>query len=106
MHGQRVRRILPGMTAHTKVSAKGQIVIPKHLRDRLDWSIGTELEIEESPGGLVLRARHDPTKRISYEEFRRRMPKYDGPPISAEEMNEAILQEAARRWRVKQRNMR
>ncbi len=94
------------MTAHTKVSGKGQVVIPKHLRDHLDWPVGTELEIEESADGLLLRPRRDQLKPISYEEFRRRMPRYEGPVISVEEMNEAILREAALRWEEKERRSR
>lgn len=87
------------MNAHTRVSAKGQIVIPKGLRDRLAWAPGTELEIEESGNGLTLRPVEDASRRISYEEFTRRMPRYDGPPASLEDMNDAILGEAARRWK-------
>jgi len=94
------------MTAHTRVSAKGQIVIPKHLRDQLAWCPGTELEIEESADGLLLRPKRDPRRRISIEEFRRRMPRYDGPVVPIEEMDRAILQEAARRWEQEERRNR
>lgn len=94
------------MNAQTKMSAKGQIVIPKELRDRLDWATGTELEIEESADGLLLRPRRDASQRISYAEFRRRVPKYEGPTVTIEQMNEALLKEAARRWRMKQRRMK
>jgi len=94
------------MNAQTKVSAKGQIVIPKELRSRLDWVPGTQLEIEESADGLILRSARHSRPRISYDEFRRRLPRYDGPPVSIEEMNEEILQEAARRWREKERRSR
>jgi AbrB family looped-hinge helix DNA binding protein len=94
------------MNAETKMSAKGQVVIPKHLRDQLDWRPGTELEVEESADGVLLRAKRDPRRRISYEEFERLRPKYDGPVVSIEEMNQAILDEAARRWRMKERRSR
>jgi AbrB family looped-hinge helix DNA binding protein len=94
------------MNAETKMSAKGQVVIPKHLRDRLDWVTGTELEIEESADGVLLRTKRDPRRRITVEEFERLRPKYDGPVISIEEMNQAILDEAARRWRKKERRSR
>ena len=39
----------------TSVSSKGQIVIPKELRDRRGLHTGTELEIEEVPEGMLLR---------------------------------------------------
>ena len=94
------------MNAETKMSAKGQVVIPKQLRDQLDWVTGTELEIEESADGVLLRAKRDPRRRISLEEFEKRRPKYDGPVVSVEEMNQAVLEEAARRWREKERRLR
>ena len=49
--------ILPAMTAkpRTRMSSKGQIVLPKAIRDKRGWTEGTELEIEEVPGGLLLR---------------------------------------------------
>jgi AbrB family looped-hinge helix DNA binding protein len=43
------------MTAMTKVSAKGQVVIPKDVRDRLRWPQGTELEVVDGPAGVMLR---------------------------------------------------
>lgn len=94
------------MNAQTKVSAKGQIVIPKRVREQLDWVAGTELEIEETLDGVLLRPKIDSSRRITYEEFKRRRPRYDGPVISIEEMNEAILREAARRWKEKERRGR
>ncbi len=39
----------------TTLSSKGQIVIPKELRDRRGLHTGTELEIEEVPEGMLLR---------------------------------------------------
>ena len=39
----------------TKVSSKGQIVIPKYLRDRWGFKRGTVLELaEHSPGQLII----------------------------------------------------
>jgi AbrB family looped-hinge helix DNA binding protein len=37
------------------VSSKGQVVIPKRLRDARNWPAGTTLEVEELPQGLLLR---------------------------------------------------
>lgn len=39
------------------VSSKGQVVIPKRLRDARNWPAGTMLEVEELPQGLLLRAK-------------------------------------------------
>lgn len=37
------------------VSEKGQVTIPKHLRDRLGLGAGSEVEFEQQGDGLVLR---------------------------------------------------
>jgi AbrB family looped-hinge helix DNA binding protein len=39
----------------TTLSTKGQLIIPKELRERLGWREGTELEVEEHGGGVILR---------------------------------------------------
>ncbi len=39
----------------TIVSSKGQMVLPKALRDRKHWAPGTKLALEEVPGGVFVR---------------------------------------------------
>jgi AbrB family looped-hinge helix DNA binding protein len=39
----------------TQMSSKGQIVLPKELRDRRGLAPGAEVEIEEVPEGVLLR---------------------------------------------------
>ena len=80
------------MNAQTKVSAKGQVVIPKDIRDRYRLEAGRILDVIETPEGVLLRPRHE-RERITMEEAKRRLAeiiKYDGPPVSIEEMNETI----------------
>jgi AbrB family looped-hinge helix DNA binding protein len=44
----------PGkMKAATRLTSKGQVVIPKPVRDRLRWRSGTRLELEVVNGGSV-----------------------------------------------------
>ena len=43
------------MGAQTKLSAKGQVVIPKDVRDRLGLAEGAKLDIVETAAGLLLR---------------------------------------------------
>lgn len=43
----------------TTVSEKGQITIPKAIRDSLGIRAGTILEVEEWEEGVVLRKRHE-----------------------------------------------
>ena len=39
-----------------KISSKGQIVIPKQIRDRHRWGPGTELAVIDSAGGVRIEA--------------------------------------------------
>jgi AbrB family looped-hinge helix DNA binding protein len=49
----------------TRLSVKGQIVLPKALRDSKAWKPGTEFVVEERPEGVLLRpARLFPKKSI------------------------------------------
>lgn len=43
--------------ALTRVSSKGQVVIPKEVRDRLNLRPGDELTVEELDNAIVLRVR-------------------------------------------------
>ena len=85
----------------TRVSSKGQVVLPKSLRDELDWPAGTDLTIEKRDGSVVLR-RKSTIRPTTIDEVAG-MFKYDGPPISLEDMERAIDAEHAERWRRKSR---
>ena len=41
------------MKAATKLNAKGQVVIPKAVRERLRWRAGAELDVEIASDGSV-----------------------------------------------------
>jgi AbrB family looped-hinge helix DNA binding protein len=85
------------MNAQTKMSAKGQVVIPKAVRDRLQWREGASLEVVETASGVLLRPSGVARERITIEEFRRRHPPQPGPRLTLRQMNEAVAREAARR---------
>ncbi len=91
---------LTDMNAMTRLSSKGQIVIPKDVRDALGWTEGQELQVRQSGDKAVLELVPPKRERISWEEFKRRVPPYDGPPVSIEEMDEAV----AAMWRERVRN--
>jgi len=38
----------------TTVSSKGQVVIPRHLREKHRWTSGVRLQVSETDEGLVL----------------------------------------------------
>lgn len=94
------------MNAQTKISAKGQVVIPKAVRDRLDWSPGTELEIEESVDGLLLRPKRVPRRRLTWDEFRARRPEHEGPPIAVQDMDADLARGVAQQWEQEERERR
>jgi AbrB family looped-hinge helix DNA binding protein len=78
------------MNAVTRMSSKGQVVIPKGVRDALGWAEGKELRVVSSGGRAIIEPVSRKRERISWEEFERRVPKYDGPPVSVEDMESAI----------------
>jgi AbrB family looped-hinge helix DNA binding protein len=44
----------------TKLSTKGQIILPKSVRDSQNWEAGTEFTVEATAEGVLLR----PVKRL------------------------------------------
>ena len=39
----------------TKLSSKGQVIIPKHIRESHHWDTGTELQVIEFENGILLK---------------------------------------------------
>ena len=79
----------------TTVSSKGQVILPAALRQRRRWGAGTKLVVEDTEDGLLLRAAPLFAPTTMDEVFG--CLKYDGPTVTLEEMDEAVLAEAARR---------
>lgn len=81
----------------TVISTKGQVILPKAIRDQHHWSPGTRLTVEDTPDGVLLRAVPAfPAKSIDAVFGSM---KYDGPVLSLEDMDAAIASEAKRRAR-------
>ncbi len=40
----------------TTVSTKGQVILPKAIRDRLQWDAGTRLVVQQTADGVLLKA--------------------------------------------------
>ena len=72
----------------TRLSSKGQVVIPQEIRERLRWQPGQELEVEDQGHAVVLKPA-SLFARTRFEDVRGCL-KYDGPPVSVEEMHEAV----------------
>jgi AbrB family looped-hinge helix DNA binding protein len=79
----------------TKLSTKGQVILPKAIRDKLHWTPGMELEIEDRPDGVLLKASHREKKGSILDLAG--IVKYDGPRRTIEEMNAGIIDEVRRR---------
>jgi AbrB family looped-hinge helix DNA binding protein len=83
----------------TLMSSKGQIIIPKALREARHWSPGMRLEVQETTEGLLLkpvaRVRKTPLHK-GLTAIRQRVG-YRGPAVTLEEMDSAVLREAARK---------
>ena len=77
------------MSAYTKVSEKGQVVVPKATRDRLGWQPGTDLEVIESGDAVTLRKRSsDRTLTVEAAVARLRgIVHSDGPPIPIDRLS-------------------
>ncbi len=77
----------------TKLSTKGQVVLPKSVRTAHGWKPGTEFLIEDRDGGVLLRPRKSRATR--WEDILG-ITGYRGPRKTIQEMEEAIEAEAKR----------
>ena len=79
----------------TKVSTKGQVILPKAIRQQRRWEPGTRLTVEDTPDGVLLKAAplFAPTRP---EDVFGSLP-FKGPPKTLEEMEASIITEAKRR---------
>ena len=80
----------------TRVSTKGQVILPKAVRESRRWGPGTELMIEETDKGVLLRPAPLFPETTIDQVFG--MLKSDRK-VSLEEMDEAVMAEARRRAR-------
>ena len=71
-------------TATTTLSSKGQVVIPKEIRDELHWDAGTQIALVSSASGVTLRAVPKKTGRKLADLIG--LLKHEGAPLSIEEL--------------------
>lgn len=83
------------MSQTTKLSTKGQIVLPKSLRASHRWKAGTEFLIQDRDGGVLLKPKTSGASR-TWESIIGCIP-YKGPRKSIKEMDEAVAAEARSR---------
>ncbi|MFN0192092.1 MAG: AbrB/MazE/SpoVT family DNA-binding domain-containing protein [Aestuariivirga sp.] len=78
-----------------RLSTKGQLILPKPIRQRRRWQAGTRLVVEDRPDGVLLTAAPAFAKTRSKDVFG--SVKASGPPKTIEEMDAGVLAEAKRR---------
>lgn len=85
-----------GDLSTTTLSTKGQLVLPKAIRDRRKLRAGTKFTVEETKDGILFR----PVPLFPRTELKDviGMLAYKGPRISIEEMDTAVLAEARRSY--------
>ena len=66
------------------LSRKGQVVIPKEIRDQLHWATGTKITVLSNAYGVTLKA--VPTKKGRKLEDLIGLLQHDGPPLSTHEL--------------------
>ena len=80
----------------TRLSSRGQIVIPKWLRDKHNWQAGLEFVVIDTGDGIFLKPVR-PFRRTSLEEVAGCLA-YSGQPKTLEEMDAAIEQAVREEW--------
>jgi len=79
----------------TKLSSKGQVILPKSVRVAHNWQAGVEFAVEDVADGVLLRPlKPFQTTRI---EDVAGCAGYTGPRKSLDDMEQAILSEARKR---------
>lgn len=81
-------------TIATRLSTKGQVILPKRIRDLRNWTAGMDLLVEDTPAGVLITPA---PKTVSMDEIFGCL-KYDGPRRTIAEMDQAVLDEAARQF--------
>lgn len=81
----------------TVISTKGQVILPKPIRDQRHWAPGTRLSVENTPDGVMLRPVAS-FPSVSVDQVFG-MLGHAAPVLSLEDMDAAIATEAKRRVR-------
>lgn len=82
--------------ATTKLSAKGQIILPKSVRDANRWAPGTEFSVENVSDGVLLKPLR-PFGRTKLEQVAGYLSRPKATARSVEEMDAAIMKHVRKR---------
>ena len=81
----------------TRLSSKGQVIIPKSIRNTHQWSIGQEFIVEDTAEGILLKPK-TPFPKTSVKDVAGCL-KYSGAAKSIEEMDDAVREGVREQWR-------
>lgn len=84
--------------AMTTFSTKGQVVIPKALRQAKGFEAGAQVEVVDHPDGVLLKLVPAQKKQPISALIGLLHPRYRGPVVTIEEMNQAVEESAADRF--------
>ncbi len=79
-----------------RVSAKGQVMLPKSIRQNRHWQPGTRLVVEDRADGVLLKSAPSFEPKRPDEVFGSL--KFSGSPMTLEEMDAGVIAEAKRRY--------
>lgn len=82
--------------ATARLSTKGQLVLPKTVRDARNWGPGTEFEVIDREDGVLFRPK-PVKKRYTIDDLYGCLP-YEGPAKSLEDMQRGIDEAMRERW--------
>lgn len=81
----------------TRLSTKGQVILPKPIRDRRNWGPGVRLVVEDTEAGVLLRAA-PAFEETAIDQVFGSLHR-PGRALTIEEMDAAVAAEARRRAR-------
>lgn len=81
----------------TKLSSKGQVIIPKHIRESHHWDAGLELQVIEFEGGILLKPKA-PFEKTSIDDVAGCL-QFSGPGKTDEDIQTAMKRAARKAWR-------
>jgi AbrB family looped-hinge helix DNA binding protein len=85
--------------ASTRLSTKGQVVLPREIRESLNWTAGKALDIEKKGDTVVLKPRKKlPEKSLKPEDIVGFL-QWHGEPFTIREMDEAVSEMFRREWK-------
>ena len=84
----------------TRLSTKGQVILPKAVRDLKGWKPGEELVVEVTSNGVLLKLEEPIVAPTRLEDVFGMLHRPGRKPLTIEEMNAGVRERAAQRYRA------